>query len=110
VAFLALLAAAASGLLLGGGEAGAASATASRSATVAIKNFKFRPAAIQVAPGTRVIFANRSKLPHTATRRGSFDTGRIRPGKAVAVRFTAKGTYGYLCSIHPEMTGKIIVR
>jgi len=99
-------------LMIGGeGEAGAStSATASGSVKISIKNFEFRPGTARVSPGTRLIFANNSKTAHTATRRGSFDTGKIAPGKAVAVRFSAKGTYRYLCTIHPAMTGKIIVR
>ena len=53
--------------------------------------------------------SNRDGAAHTATRGGSFDTGKIKPGKAVAVKFSSKGTYRYICSLHPEMTGKVIV-
>jgi plastocyanin len=84
-------------------------ATASRSATVTINHFKFIPTPLHVAKGTTVVFSNASKVKHTATRRGSFDTGGIKPGKAVSIRFAAAGTYAYHCKIHPEMHGKIIV-
>jgi len=56
------------------------------------------------------VFANRDRVAHTATRRGSFNTGRIRPGHAVAVRFSRRGVYAFHCTIHPFMRGKIVVR
>ncbi len=94
-----------------GSQASASDASASGSSTVTIKNFKFGPGTLRVAPGTRVVFSNAEsgKTKHTATRKGSFDTGKIKPGQAVAIRFTAPGTYAYHCTIHPEMHGKIIV-
>jgi plastocyanin len=97
-------------LVLSGDPASATGqATASGSATVTINHFKFSPTPLRVAKGTTVVFSNASKVKHTATRRGSFDTGKIKPGHSASVRFTAPGTYGYVCKIHPEMHGKIIV-
>jgi plastocyanin len=84
-------------------------ATASKSVTVTIKGFKFKPGTINIGKGDRVVWVNRDSVKHDATRGGSFSTGKIKPGKAVAVRFGAKGTYRYHCTIHPEMTGKIVV-
>jgi plastocyanin len=78
--------------------------------TVDISHFKYHPATVTISRGTKVDFSNSSRVAHTATRRGSFDTGRIRPGHAVAVRFTRRGTFGYFCKIHPFMHGKIVVR
>lgn len=94
-----------------GGQAAAAGGTAhaSKTPTVGIANFTFRPATLTVGVGSRVTFANRSKVVHTATRKGGFDTGTIGPGKAAAVSFKRKGTFSYVCSIHPEMHGKIVV-
>lgn len=86
----------------------APTATASGSATVTIKNLKYMPATINISPGDRVVWANIDNLKHTATS-ARFDTGKIKPGKAVAVRFTAKGTYPYHCTIHEHMHGKIVV-
>jgi plastocyanin len=99
-------------LLTAGGSSPASaapSATASRSETVTIKNFSFRPGTINISPGDRVVWTNRDDVKHTATRGGSFTTGKIKPGRSVAVKFGSKGTYRYHCSIHPEMTGKVVV-
>lgn len=94
-----------------GGQAVASggTASASKTATVAIADFAFRPGTLTIARGSSVAFANRSKVAHTATREGSFDTGVIRPGKTATVAFKRKGTFAYECMIHPSMHGKIIV-
>ena len=84
-------------------------ATVSKTANVSIVNFAFRPGTLNVSKGTKVVFSNTSNRSHTATRAGSFDTGRIKPGRAVGVRFGQKGTYRYHCKVHPEMRGKIVV-
>jgi plastocyanin len=84
-------------------------ATASKAAQVKMVSFAFRPGTVNVAKGARVVFKNTSGLPHTATRRGSFDTGRVAPGGAKGVTFSTRGTFGYFCKIHPEMRGRVVV-
>lgn len=74
-----------------------------------IANFAFKPGKLTVARGTTVTFSNSDSAPHTATRRGSFDTGRIGAGGSKSVKFSRRGTFSYLCSIHPSMRGKIVV-
>jgi plastocyanin len=77
---------------------------------VEIDHFAFHPPALTVAAGTRVVFHNSSGVTHTATRNGVFDTGRIKPGGSIAIRFNHAGTFSYHCSIHPFMHGKIVVK
>jgi plastocyanin len=96
--------------ILHGSNASAGVAQASRAKSVSIVNFAFRPGKLTVASGTSVTFANTSSAPHTATRAGSFDTGRISPGKSKTVKFSRKGTFAYHCMIHPSMHGKIVVQ
>jgi plastocyanin len=92
-----------------GGEASAGgTATASKAKIVDIKNFVFRPATLTIGAGSSVVFANSSGVSHTATRAG-FDTGTIKPGKSVTVRFAKRGSFPYHCTIHPFMHGKIVV-
>jgi plastocyanin len=101
------------GLALIAGQVATASpagtARASGTAGVNIKNFKFHPGTLNVAKGTKVVFSNSAGVAHTATRGGSFDTGRIKPGRSAAVRFKQKGTFRYHCKIHPFMRGKVVV-
>lgn len=91
------------------GSASGADATASGVKTVNINHFAFHPPTLRVKRGARVAFVNSSEVTHTATRAGSFNTGHIKPGKSVTVRFNQKGTFAYHCNIHPFMKGKIVV-
>ena len=84
-------------------------ATASKVKKVDMVNFAFKPATLKIAKGDKVNFANTSTTTHTATRNGAFDTGLIKPGKSVTVRFKQNGSFAYHCEIHPSMRGKIIV-
>jgi plastocyanin len=95
--------------LRGGVAAAGGVAQTSRAATVEINRFAFHPPTLTIAKGTKATFSNTSRVTHTATRAGSFDTGRIRPGGSVGIRFTQKGTFAYHCTIHPFMHGKIVV-
>jgi plastocyanin len=91
------------------GAASTATATASGANSVDINHFAFHPPTLRVKRGARVAFVNSSKVAHTATRAGSFNTGHIKPGTSVTVHFEHKGTFSYHCNIHPFMKGKIVV-
>jgi plastocyanin len=77
---------------------------------VGIADFEFQPTPLRVKAGSKVVFANESRVTHTATEKGSFNTGKIKPGKSVAIAFKHPGTFTYFCSIHPFMHGKIVVK
>jgi plastocyanin len=85
-------------------------AHASRAESVDVRNFAFHPQTLTVGVGTKVDFTNSSKVAHTATRGGDFNTGKIKPGKTIGVRFEQKGSFAYHCSIHPFMHGTVVVR
>jgi plastocyanin len=82
----------------------------SRAAHVNIREFAFHPGKLTVARGAKVVFANRDSTAHTVTRKGSFETGHIRPGHSKALTFKHSGTFAYHCSIHNFMHGKVVVR
>ncbi|HET9255896.1 MAG TPA: cupredoxin family copper-binding protein [Pseudonocardiaceae bacterium] len=92
----------------GGGDPAAVSAAP---ATIVISNFAYGPASLSVAPGTKITVVNQDRPPHTVTARDkSFDTGTIAGGQRG--EFTAPsspGTYPYICTVHPSMTGVLIV-
>lgn len=105
-----LLALTALGLaILPSGDASGETAQASAAKTVSIKGFAFKPATVRVQRGARVAFSNADKVAHTATRAGSFDTKRIRPGGSATVRFNSRGSFRYHCKIHPFMKGRVVV-
>lgn len=98
--------------LIGIGKSAASAgetAQTSRTVTVDIVNFAYRPANLTIGRGSKVVFANTSGTAHTATRRGSFSTGRIKAGRSASVTFNQRGTVRYHCTIHPFMKGKVVV-
>ncbi len=77
--------------------------------TVTAKNFSFDPQELTVTAGTEVTFKNEDSVTHTFTGT-DFDSGDIQPGGEFKHTFATAGSYDYHCSIHPSMTGKIIVK
>jgi plastocyanin len=77
--------------------------------TVEIEDFAFVDADIRVAPGGTVTWVNQDSQQHTATGEGTFDTGAIGPGESVTVTFDDAGSFPYICSFHPFMTGTVTV-
>ena len=78
--------------------------------TVTISGLAFLPPSVTVTEGDTVTWTNEDGMPHTATGSGgSFDTGTLADGASGAVTFDTAGTFAYICSIHPTMTGTVIV-
>lgn len=87
-------------------------AAAPASPTVTISNFTFGPATLTVAPGTTVTWVNGDDIPHTvvADDKKTFRSKVLDTDDRFTFTFTTPGTYGYFCSIHPHMTGRIVVK
>ena len=98
----ALLAAALAVTGCGGGDDKGGSASAPRSVTVPISDFKYAPATVSVRAGGEVRWLNRDRAPHTASVAGGtgFDTGTLRTGasRSLAPR-SPGGTPTRACSI-----------
>lgn len=78
---------------------------------VAIADFTFAPADLEVAQGTEVTWTNDDPAPHTVTAEdGSFDSGTLEPGQTFSVSVPGNGPVTYRCEIHPDMVGTITVR
>jgi plastocyanin len=78
---------------------------------VRIANFTFAPATITVRPGTTVTWTNDDDIPHTVTAtNGGFRSKVLDTGNSYSFTFTKAGEFQYFCSIHPHMTGKVIVK
>lgn len=81
------------------------------SVKVSIVNFAFTPGEITIAPGGSVTWTNDDGAPHGLEYRdGEKGTDLLLPGASFSRRFDRPGTYDYNCSIHPYMTGRVIVR
>ncbi|MBA4169310.1 MAG: cupredoxin family copper-binding protein [Chloroflexi bacterium] len=89
-----------------------AATTPARAAThaVEIADFAFAPATLTITVGDTVTWTNEDAVAHTATSTtGVFDSGDLEQGESYSVTFTAPGTYDYLCTPHPSMTGRVVV-
>jgi plastocyanin len=78
---------------------------------VNIDNFVFGPQTITVPVGATVIWTNKDDIPHTAVSTdGVFKSKVMDTDEKFSYTFTKAGTYSYYCSIHPKMTGKVVVQ
>jgi 3',5'-cyclic-AMP phosphodiesterase len=79
---------------------------------IGIDNFNFTPGVLTVTAGTSVTWINNDDVPHViVSPRGRFP---VSPVLDTNGRYSATlkeaGTYDYFCSVHPVMTGQIVVR
>ena len=82
-----------------------------RPAEVRIDNFSFTPQTLTVRAGTKVTWINKDDVPHTVTSTDKqFKSRTMDTDERFSFTFSAPGTYSYFCSVHPHMTGKIIVQ
>jgi plastocyanin len=80
-------------------------------AAIRIDNFNFTPPTLVVASGTTVTWTNADDEAHTVVERDrKFKSAALDTDETFSQTFTAPGEYDYICSIHPYMTGKIIVK
>jgi plastocyanin len=78
---------------------------------IKIDNFNFAPGTFTVAVGTTVTWINHDDIPHTAVSTdGVFKSKVMDTDEKFSYTFTKAGTYPYFCSIHPKMTGTIVVQ
>ena len=86
-------------------------AAAASPATVQIDNFAFTPATLTVTAGTTVTWKNDDDSPHRiGDKNGTFKSAALDTDDTFSHTFAAPGEYPYICTIHPYMVGKIIVK
>jgi plastocyanin len=104
------------GTIVVGGSGGSTSTSttsgpASNSASVSMAGRSFGPASVTIAAGGSVTFSNDDDRAHTVTATdGAFDSGTISEGGSWKRTFEQAGTFAYLCALHPEMTGEVVVK
>lgn len=81
------------------------------SGTIVLKNFHFAPTSMIIVAGTTVTWLNLDSEPHTVVSvDGLFRSGGLDQNDTFTFKFDTPGTYEFLCSIHPQMMGTIIVK
>jgi plastocyanin len=83
---------------------------------VSMKNIQFDPKTITVKQGTVVQWTNDDSVSHDVTKDAgpgpqfSSGSGNLQSGDTYRVKFDAAGTVKYECTVHPGMTGTIVVK
>ena len=86
------------------------SPAAAEDMTVKIDNFTFAPQRITVKAGTTVTWINEDDIPHTVVSTTlAFRSKGLDTDDKFSFTFTGAGSYDYFCSLHPHMTGTIVV-
>ena len=78
---------------------------------VKIDNFSFGPQTVTIPVGATVTWTNRDDIPHTSVSTdGVFKSKVMDTNETFSYTFAKAGTYPYYCSIHPKMTGQVVVK
>ena len=95
----------------GGGQQQAPAAT-SGGAQVTMKDIKFNPSTVNVKVGDTVTWTNDDSVGHDVTGDGfkSGSAGGLAGGDTFKHKFAKAGTFKYQCTVHPGMTGEVVVK
>ena len=92
-------------------DASTSTSTSSKQNRIEIKDFAFNPQTITVKSGETVTWINRDDEPHTIVSVGKQfkKSTALDTDQEFTLTVGAPGTYDYFCSVHPKMTGMIVV-
>jgi len=83
----------------------------SSDATISIREFMFSPMSMTITAGTTVHWKNLDPEPHTVRDvDANFRSDPLDQNDSFAHKFDKPRTYRYVCSIHPQMLGTIVVK
>ena len=98
-------------LLLAGSPSVTANDQSSAAAAVTIDNFSFGPQTVTVPVGATVTWTNHDDIPHTVVSTDGVFKSKVRDtDETFSYTFAKAGTYPYYCTIHPKMTGQVVVK
>jgi len=99
------------GLFFAGFAAAGLAAAESGADEVTIDNFTFTPQTLTVKAGTTVRWINHDDIPHTVLSQDrKVKSAALDTDDAFSYKFDVAGTYAYFCSVHPKMTGTVVVK
>jgi plastocyanin len=78
---------------------------------IEIKDFAFNPQTITVKSGEKITWINRDEEPHTivSVEKQFKKSSALDTDQEFTITAGVPGTYTYFCSVHPKMTGTIVV-
>jgi len=98
----------------GGGmkETGNSAMSANNQNIISIDNFTFKPETMTVSGGATVTWVNHDDIPHLVVILADKNSKSpvLDTDQEFSYKFVTPGTYEYFCSLHPKMTGKIVVK
>ena len=81
---------------------------------VEMQNIQFVPMEVTVKAGNTIQWTNSDNVTHTVTKGTGpgpkFDSKNIAQGETYERNFPDKGTINYVCTIHPNQKGVIVVQ
>ena len=99
------------GLLAGCGSSSPETTAADKGPQVIMTNRAYDPQEITVKVGDTVTWVNQDAPKHDVVAdNGEFKSSLFDKGQSFSFTFTKAGTYPYHCSIHPGMTGTVVVQ
>ena len=108
--FLVLALAVPLALMVSGAQPKPAPGSSNGSYTITIKDFEFTPRNLVISAGSKVTWVNKDEEPHKiAEANSAFGSQPLDTDEGFTYEFKAAGTYEYFCTLHPRMTGKIVV-
>jgi plastocyanin len=98
-------------LVAGSARVAANDQPSAATAEVKIDNFSFGPQTLTVPVGATVTWTNHDDIPHTVVSTDGVFKSKVRDtDEKFSYTFTKAGTYSYFCSVHPKMTGQVVVQ
>jgi len=93
------------------GEMKEADTTGNQQNRIEIKDFAFNPQILTVKSGEKITWINRDEEPHTvvSVEKQFKKSTALDTDQEFTITTGAPGTYTYFCSVHPKMTGTIVV-
>jgi Icc protein len=77
---------------------------------VSVDNFSFAPTTVSVPAGTTITWTNHDDVPHqVVSTEHKFKSPVLDTDGQFSYQVDAPGAYKYFCSLHPRMTGQIVV-
>lgn len=99
------------GVAVSGVAVASAAAREPKEAEIHIDNFTFNPAELVVARGATVKWINSDDIPHTVVEKENrFRSKPMDTDDTFTQKFDTPGVVEYFCSLHPHMTGRIVVK
>ena len=94
-----------------GGEMKEADVTTTKQNKIEIKDFAFNPQTLTVKSGEKITWINRDEEPHTvvSVEKQFNKSTALDTDQEFTITAGTPGTYTYFCSVHPKMTGTIVV-